>query len=45
MLTRAAFFEGDILPGLEAEINSQLLDDFTPTQCANFLANAGYDPD
>ncbi len=23
----------------------QLLDDFTPTQCANFFANAGYDPD
>ena len=23
----------------------KLLDDFTPTQCANFFANAGYDPD
>ena len=23
----------------------QLLDDFTSTQCANFFANAGYDPD
>ena len=23
----------------------ELLDDFTPTQCANFFVNAGYDPD
>ena len=23
----------------------ELLDDFTPMQCANFFANAGYDPD